>query len=65
MQALKKAMESLPDEVIVWLFEEYLRPSEVITCRSVCKRFRFLVDHLVNFKELTILGDLGTFWCIS
>ena len=54
-------MESLPDEVIVWLFEEYLKPSEVVTCRSVCKRFRFLVDHLVNLKELSILGDRETF----
>ena len=56
-------MDSLPDEVIVWMFEEYLKPSEVIICRSVCKRFRFLVDHLVNFKELNLLGDSGTFWC--
>ena len=51
-------MESLPDEVIVLILKEYLYPSEVLTCRSVCKRFKFLVDHLINFKELTILSDL-------
>ena len=47
-------MESLPDELIVLILMEYLYPSEVVTCRLVSKRFLFLVDNCVNYKELTI-----------
>ena len=58
-------MESLPDELIVMILKEYLHPGEVVTCRSVSKRFLFLIDNCINFKELVFLSDVSTLSDIS
>ena len=47
-------MESVPDEVLVMILRDYLYADELVICRLISKRFRFLIDNYVNLKELII-----------
>lgn len=47
-------MESVPDEVLAMILRDYLCPDELISCRLISKRFRFVIDCQVYLKELII-----------
>ena len=53
-------MDSLPDELVVQILKDYLTPRDLVTCRLVSKRFKFLTENYVNLKELLVNPP----WCL-
>lgn len=53
-------IDSLPDELIASILKDHLSLSEIVKCRRISKRFRFLVDNYVSvfINELSVSSEL-------
>ena len=45
-------MEGLQDDVLLMILSEYLHVTDLVTCRLLSKRIKFLVDNFVKLKKL-------------
>lgn len=47
-------MESLPFETLAYLLRSHLTIDELLQCRRVSKRFKFVIENLINYKTFAV-----------
>ena len=50
-------MDSLPDEILLTIFENYLFYDQVLVCSLVCKRWLRIIKNFCKLKQLAILNS--------